>query len=95
MLTRILPYDLAIPMNKLIAPLRNTDQPIYSYLWKAWLIDLAGTILIGVPVVTICVFADYGPPPDDRTAPMHVIGLLLIAPWLETLIMWRVLRLLK
>jgi hypothetical protein len=78
--------------------LRNTNQPILSYVWRAWLIA-------GIPALFIAAIAtglgmtggqllDW---PWRFRVPLWLwfLALLLIAPWTETLLMWPVLAILK
>lgn len=68
--------------------LRNTDQSIWRYVWKASLLALIPSIVISIGV-TLAMPAEG---PDLAGPAIQVVcGILIISPWLETLIMWLVL----
>jgi membrane protease YdiL (CAAX protease family) len=84
--------------ESLLSTLRNTDQPILSYVWRAWLIALVPALFIGA--ITTGLGMSGGQVPD--WLPRVRVSLLflpfvalLIAPWTETLLMWPVLAILK
>lgn len=72
--------------------LRNTDQPIRSYVWRAWLVLFIPT----VPISIIATVAGIPGPdiPSDRLG-SFAVGAILIAPWAETLLMLPILWILK
>jgi hypothetical protein len=78
-------------IKSIIPSLRNTDQPVLSYIWRAWLITFIPAFLIGV------ITSQFGEPVSlpDRSVMSWIVGALLIAPWVETLVMWPVLGVLK
>ncbi len=91
--------DLATKLMQLIlSDLRNTDRPITDYVWHAWFV----MIIPSLPIVLI-VFALFGPrltqaELDARlpymTSTMHGV-MLVVGAWIETLVMWPVLFLLR
>ena len=78
--------------QRILAILRNTDRPIFSYVWRTWLISLIPSIF-AANVVGIVLPAKL-PKMDTSLAVMFVV-LVFICPWLETLIMWPILAILK
>lgn len=75
--------------------LRNTDQPILSYVWRAWLVALIPSLLISA--IISCAFAvlGYEDTFPDMSLMAFFIGGVLIAPWVETVLMWWGLAILK
>jgi len=89
-----------------IRSLSNTDQPMLGYVWRAWLIAIIPAILISVVVNLVFGSLDWGrlaskgsvstgPPAMWVVATAWVVGMVLLNPWLETLLMWPILRVLK
>jgi hypothetical protein len=78
--------------NWVLRVLRNTDRSMVGYVWRAWLIALLPSLAISA-VVTL-VLPDHEPPLKGPAA-FLVVGALLVSPWLETLMMWPVLWVLK
>jgi hypothetical protein len=73
--------------------LRNTDRPARSYAWRAWLISIIPTYVIGSIVVGVL---DLPGPEIPISSPVFlVVFLLYFAPVVETLIMWPILWLLR
>lgn len=72
-----------------LAWLRNTDQPIMSYVWRALLIAFAPCIVIQLIL------------PWESQAALNeplilwFISGLVVAPWAETLLIWAILSILK
>jgi hypothetical protein len=79
-------------VEKVLAVLRNTDQPVGDYIWKAWLIALLPSIAISA--IVALVVPGHGP---SFNGPLWfvVVGGLILSPWVETLLMWRIFRMLK
>lgn len=76
--------------------LRNTDQAMLSYVWRAWLIAFIPSLVLGA--IATSAFASLGhkdPGPDYSSLMEFAIFGVLIAPWLETIIMWPILSILK
>jgi hypothetical protein len=80
-------------VKRILQPLRNTDRGIASYVWRATLISLVPSIVIAA-VVTIAV-PDSEPPGKESPILLVLFGVLFVSPWLETLLMWPVLWILK
>lgn len=78
----------------ILQALRNTEQPAYNYIWKAWLISFVPSMVISF-IVQLTMPAQM--PPLDAKAPvaLTVLGILVISPWSETLLMWPVLWILE
>ena len=77
-------------MKAILRILRNTDQPIASYAWRAGLLALVPSLMIS----TVVVVALPGQSPELRmNAPAIVVvfGTLVLSPWTETILMWPVL----
>ena len=85
-------YAFAESMFRL---LRNTDQPIFSYVWRAWLIALIPSIAIAAIGSLALAMVGYEDPSLDMSLEFLLIWGILIAPWTETLIMWPILAILK
>jgi hypothetical protein len=84
-------------MESVLGPLRNTDQPILSYIWRAWLIAAIPRLaLLSLVIVGAIMFGFemLKEPSADPLIPVLVSGLLL-GPWGETLLMWPTLWILK
>jgi hypothetical protein len=78
--------------KRVIALLRNTDQPIRSYIWQAWLIAIIPATVISI-VVGLIMPEDM---PLTREPPVVIaVSALVIAPWLETFLMVPILWILK
>ncbi len=73
--------------------LRNTDQPIRSYVWRAWLIVFVPTIAIGTIGAALGIPGPEVPLPDKLGS--FAVAAVLIAPWAETLLMLPILWILK
>jgi hypothetical protein len=82
--------------SNLFQSLRNTDQPILSYVWRAWLIAFIPSLVVGAIAASSFALLGYkDPQPDFSSLSELVVVAVLVAPWLETLIMWPVLAVLK
>lgn len=77
----------------MLQSLRNTDQPVASYVWRAWLILLLPTIPIGIVGTVLGIRDPDGPSLDELE--FFAVGAVLIAPWVETLLMLPILWILK
>lgn len=78
--------------QRILGTLRNTDQPMFSYVWRAWLIALVPSIVMAV-IVGIVMPDKF--PKFDGPAVSLVVAIVLICPWVETLVMWPILGILK
>ncbi len=91
--------DLATKlMQRILGILRNTDRPIPTYVWHAWLIEFIPTIVILAPVLAL--FGPRMPEAADSVLPSLMTPMwfwiaIVMAPWTETLIMWLILLLLR
>jgi hypothetical protein len=73
--------------------LRNTNRPVRSYAWRAWLISVIPTYVIGSIVVGVL---DLPGPQLPDTSPIFLVTFLLyFAPVVETLVMWPILWILR
>lgn len=73
--------------------LRNTDQGIGSYVWKAGLIAVVPSLVVSFVLTTAM---QSGPGPMiNGPAITAILGVLILSPWLETLLMWPILWLLQ
>lgn len=81
-------------LTKILRPVRDTDQPVASYVWRAWLIAFLPSLAISAIVtLTTSLPGPKGPTPGH--AWFWVVAVLVLSPWLETLAMWPILRILK
>lgn len=80
------------PLKGTLDALRNTDQHILSYVWRAWLIAFIPSAAIGIIVGLL--LPDKMPSFDGPLVGTVLI-MVLIGPWLETLLMWAILSVLK
>jgi hypothetical protein len=80
------------PLKNMFTALRNTDRPILSYVWRAWLIAFIPTMLIA-PVVQSAMPDKV--PSFDGPIVITVLGVLVLSPWAETLLMIPILWILK
>ena len=89
------------PFKFILPLLRNTDQPVLSYVWRAWLIGFIPTIVIA-PIIGL-IMPDKVPSIDGSPGSMFykqspitiVLSAVVLGPWIETLLMWPILGLLK
>lgn len=79
-------------MKIILRILSDTQQPILSYVWKATLLALIPSLVIGVGVALA--FPGNVPPLSGSNASV-ICGALIVSPWLETFLMWPVLSLIK
>lgn len=87
-------------MKTILQILRNTDQPMLSYVWRAWLI-----ILLPVVVMTTAKSLLELPGPDVESSSLlnsdqslrwsFLVPAGFVCPWVETLLMWPILWTLK
>jgi hypothetical protein len=79
--------------DSILQILRNTDQPVRSYLWRAWLIVFVPTVAIGTIGTALGIPGPEVPLPGKLA--FFAVAAILIAPWAETLLMWPILWILK
>jgi hypothetical protein len=85
-------------MENILRVLRNTDQSVPSYVWQAWLISMIPSLLISALVAGVRASAGYGNPPLklwESPVWLVLLGVFLVGPWIETLVMWPILAVLK
>jgi hypothetical protein len=80
-------------MKWVLRILRNTDQRMWSYVWKATLISLIPSLAISAVVALVI----PGKGPDFEGPPLifTLLGILVLSPWLETLLLWGTLWVIK
>jgi hypothetical protein len=78
--------------HRILASLRNTDQPLFSYIWRAWLIALIPSLAMSI--IVSFVMPDKLPKFEGPLAGTVVL-LALVGPWFETFLMWPILWVLK
>jgi membrane protease YdiL (CAAX protease family) len=81
--------------KKMLRMLANTDQPVRSYVWRAWLISIVPTLFIGIIAVGVVGSVGYEPPPINLPPGALIIVGLFFAPFEESFIMWPILWFLK
>ena len=85
-------------MKRILQCLCNTDRGIGSYVWRASLISLIPSLVVSA-VVTIALLMLHQPlndPPGTGGPVLLVLfGALFFSPWLETVLMWPALWILK
>lgn len=79
--------------QRIIALLRNTDQPIWSYIWQAWLIGAIPAFVISIIVGII--MPDNMPSFDYESPAGFAVFVVFIGPFVETLLMLPILWILK
>jgi hypothetical protein len=75
------------PIDFLLKPLRDTAQPLLCYVWKAGLISLLPSLAISALLSQLVTLEE---PPGLREGPpaQLLFGVLILSPWLETLLLW-------
>ena len=72
--------------------LRDTDQKLTSYCWKAGLISFVPSVLVAAVLTPL----RGGESIEFDASPLELVfGILILSPWLETLLMWPVLAVLR
>ena len=79
-------------MKQLLHTLSRTDQPSWSYIWKAALISIIPTLVISI-VVGLAMPTSR--PSLGSSVATVLLGLVFLAPWMETFLMLPVLWILK
>lgn len=91
--------DIRRARDFIMRELGDTDQPVVRYVWRAWLLSIVPTGVIGL--LTYLLLGD--PPnasaldldPELLSQPLLTGALWVLAPWIETLMMWPILFVLK
>lgn len=79
-------------LGPILRMLRNIDQPVRSYVLRAWLISIVPTFLfIGPIALGMALLVDYDPPLPTLDLGFLTFGALFLAPFVESLIMWPIL----
>ncbi len=84
--------------ERMLRLLGNTDQPMLSYIWRAWLMALIPSLALTALVALSAVFrgtSGQNPPLLGESPWGITFGALIFSPWLETLLMWPILGLVK
>ncbi len=82
--------------ESVLSILRNTDQPMTSYVWRAWLISTIPTFLILGPIAGgMALLMGYTPPKLDLPLGFLIFAVLFFAPFVESLMMLPILWVLK
>jgi hypothetical protein len=82
-------------LTRILRPVRDTDQPIASYIWRAWLIAFLPSLAISAFVALATSLPGPKAPPPGQTGMFWVAAVLVLSPWLETLMMWPILAMLR
>jgi hypothetical protein len=83
-------------MRRILGNLANTDQGAVQYIWKAILISLvpATVISITITLLAVTLFPQTERPFTDTSPGESAIALfgylVVVAPWVETFLMWPV-----
>ncbi len=79
-------------MARILQILRNTDQGIARYVLLAWVIEVIPSIIIAALTTAL----DMPGPPPARRGPFwdEMMGSVVVAPFVETLLLGLILRLL-
>lgn len=75
--------------------LRNTDQPVASYVWRAWLISSIPSLVIVTIVVIALGLQPFRAREPEESLIFEVFGIVLLSPWVETFLMWPIFAILK
>ena len=85
-------------VKRMLLLLGNTDQPMLSYIWRAWLIALIPSLALSAIVTLSSVIRGTSGKnlPMQGESPWEIVfGGLIVSPWFETLLMWPILGILK
>ncbi len=80
-------------MKKILHILRNTDQPMRNYVLKAALISLFPSLAISAVVTPL--MPGQGPTFEGPPVAVTIVGILILSPWLETILLWGLLWIIK
>jgi len=80
-------------MKRVLITLHNTRRGYFNYIGKAVLISTIPAIVLAV--VLSVIIPNAKAPELKGSIFTIVIGVLIISPWVETLLMWLILRILK
>ncbi len=84
----------ADPLRSIFNALRNTDQPMLSYVLRAWLIGYFPFWAFEIIMKVVLKIEDTNAPISDSPV-WFFLGGGLIGPWGETVLMWPLFRVLK
>ena len=79
-------------MKRILHFLSRTDLPARTYVWRAAVIAFIPSIMISI-VVTLAL--PHKSPTFDGPVAFVVFSMLILSPWIETLLMWPILWVLK
>lgn len=82
-------------INDKLRILRNTDQPILRYVWRAWLIAFIPSIVVSTLATAVFAMLGYEDRLPDMSPMFFLIVGVIIAPWVETVFMGCILGVLK
>ena len=80
-------------MKRVLQFLSRTDMPAGTYVWKAALISLIPSLIISIVVNLI--LPGKGPSFQQMPAIVMILGVVVFSPWVETLLMWPILWVVK
>ncbi|HPA18506.1 MAG TPA: hypothetical protein PLU30_12220 [Verrucomicrobiae bacterium] len=81
-------------IRRILSALSDTDQPLIGYAFKAALISVVPSLVVGFVALPLLPGTPLPIQLDIHTGPMLFGIAVLVSPWLETLLMWPVLWLL-
>ncbi len=83
--------------ERMLRLLGNTDRPMLGYIWRAWLMALIPSLALTAMVALSAVLrgTSVKNPPLGESPWGIALGGLIISPWLETLLMWPILGLVR
>jgi flagellar biosynthesis protein FliQ len=82
-------------IKSMIRILCNTDQPMLSYIWRAWLIAFIPSVVIGVIAASVIAILGYKDPLPEMSLTFFLVVGVLIGPWVETVFMGWILGILS
>jgi hypothetical protein len=93
----MLPHPVVseIPDIPILRALRNTDRPVASYVWRAWLISFIPSLVIALIVTSVLGSHTVKTPAPKQSPISEVFGVVVLSPWVETFLMWPILAMLK
>lgn len=71
-------------LKGILQTLSNTDQPVISYVWRAWLMTSIPSTIIGMVAFYALSAFGYEAPHSDMSFAFLVIGGVVVMPWVET-----------
>lgn len=79
-------------MKRILHFLSRTDLPALSYVWRAAVIAFVPSIILST---VVSLFLPGKAPTFPGPAVLVVLSVLIFSPWIETLLMWPILWILK